>query len=159
LAVVASIIEEKISPNESVEASLISVARLGSDFLTMDEAADAGEPTPSERALAQSLREEARTEGEHAGQAMAELLLLAHDHPAAGELSAALSQAFLLPDGSRPALARDGRASTFADLYRGLVLHQLNSQVRNKAAERLGACWTAQCPGGSTQVATVQAAT
>ncbi len=69
---------------------------------------------------------------------MAELLLLAGDAGDTGELAIGLSQAFVGPDGSGPGVAREKRASAFADLYRNLTLHQLNSQVRNKAAAILG---------------------
>lgn len=43
-------------------------------------------------------------------------------------LATRLSQAFLLPGDSKAALAREERRSAFADLYRRLVLHQLNSR-------------------------------
>ncbi len=71
---------------------------------------------------------------------MAQLLMLADQVPQAGELATGLNQAFLPPDDSQPvtdsqsATARHERRSAFAGLYRRFALHQLNSQVRNKAA-------------------------
>ncbi len=71
---------------------------------------------------------------------LAELLLLADDLPESGKLAAALSETFLLPDGSAPVPDRRDRTSVFADLYRRLALAQLNNQVRNKVAAALVGC-------------------
>jgi hypothetical protein len=138
LAVVASIIGEKCAPARSAGSSLISAARLGGGLLTKAESSGEAEPTPSERALAHALHQDGQANGLPADRAMAELLLLADDVPAAGDLSAGLSQALLPRHDSEPALAGEERRSAFADLYRRLALHQLNSQVRNKASATLG---------------------
>ncbi len=133
LAVVASIIDE-CSP---VDASLAAAGRIGSDLQGNAASATQAEPTPQERALAEALQEDDQNDGPPTDRAIAELLLLVDDVPAADDLATGLSQTFLLPEDSRPALAREERHSAFADLYRRLALHHLNSQVRNKAAAKL----------------------
>lgn len=137
LAVVAAIIDGEVG-----QGPLVSAARLGTEILDKAQSATAAAATPAELALAQALcgnglcgngrRDERSTD-----HAIAELLLLADEDPAAGTLATGLSQAFLLADDSKAALASEERRSAFADLYRRLALHQLNSQVRNKAAETL----------------------
>jgi hypothetical protein len=117
---------------------IAAAARLGHRFRTPTEVPVAS-ATTTERELARALQGDTEQDGDPPGErAMAELLLLAGDIPEPDKLAAALSQALLLPDDSRPALARAERRSAFADLYRRLALHHLNSQVRNKAAAMLG---------------------
>jgi hypothetical protein len=128
LAVVASMIDE-VSPADD---SLIS-ARLGNNVPRKAQPARAAEPTPQEEALAAVLHDGER-DSPLAERAIAELLLLADEAPAADDLATGLSQALLLPDDSRSVSVRQEPRSAFADLYRRLALHQLNSQVRNKAA-------------------------
>ena len=95
--------------------------------------------TATERTLAQALKGgEERPDDQFIHPAIAELLLLADKEPDADRLASGLSQAFVLPDDSTPTIARKERESAFAALYRKLMLHQLNSQVRNKAAALLG---------------------
>lgn len=137
LAVVAAIIDGEVG-----QGPLVSAARLGTEILEKAQSATATAATPAELALAQALcgnglcgngtGDERSTD-----HAIAELLLLADEDPEADTLATGLSQAFLLPDDSMAALANDERRSAFADLYRRLALHQLNSQVRNKAAATL----------------------
>ncbi len=131
LAVVAAIIDP------AADDSLTYSARLGSDLQA--EAISAAEATPTavERALAKALQDNGDGDGPSADRAIAALLLLADDGPGASKLAAELIQAFLLSDDSGSAPARDERRSVFADLYRRLVLHQLNNQVRNNAAASL----------------------
>jgi hypothetical protein len=130
LAVVAAIIDDGAS-----DASATSGSRVGSRY--REAAADgmAASPTPEERALARALRGEGADCKYPVGDpVMAELLLLANDCPEAGELALGLSQAFLPPDNSLAAVAPRDRRPAFAALYRRLALHQLDSQVRNRAA-------------------------
>lgn len=132
LAVVAAIID-----GEGLGSGpLVTAARLGSEIHERAESAAATTATAVERALAQAMRGGQRDEPS-ADRAIAELLLIVDDGPEASDLATGLSQAFLLPDDSEAALAREERRSAFADLYRRLALHQLNSQVRNKAAALL----------------------
>lgn len=133
LAVVAAIMDG----GEVGQGPLVSAARLGSEILDKAQSATAAAATPAERALAQALRGNGKRDEHSTDHAIAELLLLADDDPEAARLATGLSQAFLLPDDSKAALAHEERRSAFADLYRRLALHQLNSQVRNKAAATL----------------------
>jgi hypothetical protein len=133
LAVVAAIIDGGATSLGPVA----SAARLGAEMHGKAQSAMATAATPAERALAQALRDGGQRDGTPTDHAIAELLLLAADDPEAGRLATGLSQAFLVPDDSRAALAREERRSAFADLYRRLALHQLDSQVRNKAAATL----------------------
>lgn len=96
--------------------------------------------TGTERALAEALRCDRDQEQAARSQdpVVAELLLLADDLPESGELAAALSETFLPPGDSTPALAQPDRTTAFADLYRRLALAQLNNQVRNRVAAALG---------------------
>ncbi len=96
--------------------------------------------TGTERALAEALCGDRDEEPAVRSRepVLAELLLLADDLPESSELAAALSETFLPPEDSAPALARRDRTSVFADLYRRLALAQLNNQVRNKVAAALG---------------------
>lgn len=125
LAVVAAIIDG----SQAGRGPLVSGARLGSEIRDKARSATAATATPAEHALAQALRDDGSTD-----HAIADLLLLADDGPVAGRLAIGLSEEFLLP---KSPLVREERRSAFADLYRRLVLHQLNSQVRNKAAATL----------------------
>lgn len=130
LAVVAAIIDgDGLRPSP-----LATAARLGSEILQKAESAAAASATPTERALAQAMRGGGQREEPLVDHAIAELLLLVDDGPDASKLATGLSEAFLLPDAPRAALAREERRTAFAELYRRLALHQLNSQVRNKAA-------------------------
>ncbi len=136
LAVVAAIIDDQraaAGDGSPALGSLASAARLGGGLVSKAKAASAADPTATERALAEALQAEGHASGP-SDHAIAELLLLADDVPTAGDLAAGLSRAFLLPGDSRSSLASQERRSAFADLYRKLALHQLNSQVRNKAA-------------------------
>src|SRR5215472_2028085 len=133
LAVVAAMIED--DGGRCVE----SVARLGTRFRTAAEAGAAAMATPAERALAWALQGGDDRGDELADQpVMAQLLLLAGDVGDTRELASGLNDAFVRGDGPGQAAPREDRASAFADLYRSLTLHQLNSQIRNKAAEILG---------------------
>ena len=114
---------------------VVTAARMGSEIQQKAQSAAATTATPTERALAQAIRGDRQSEEQVIDQAIAELLLLVDDGPEASKLAAGLSQAFLRPDDSKAALAHDELGLAFAELYRRLVLHQLNSQVRNKAAE------------------------
>jgi hypothetical protein len=129
LTVVAAIIDEDGAlPND-----LRSAARLGGRSGSVAEPDLA--PTTTERALALALQGGQNTgETPAAEPVIAELLMLAEEESGADDLAVALSQAFLRPAGSGRDIARDEPRSAFADLYRRLALHQLNSQVRNKAA-------------------------
>lgn len=140
LSVVAAIMDVETSG----KGSLRSEARLGTRYGKAAESQAAASATPAEQQLAQALQGGqgacADSEGE---QAMAELLILADQVPQADELAAGLNQAFSLSDDSQPVTdsqpttARRERRSAFAGLYRRFALHQLNSQVRNKAAAML----------------------
>jgi hypothetical protein len=123
-----------IDAERACDGPVASAARLGSDIHDRAESAATATATPAERALAQALRGDGQADEPPADHIIAELLLLADDGPAASKLATGLSQAFLLPDDSKAALAHPERRVAFADLYRGLALHQLNNQVRNKAA-------------------------
>ena len=132
LAVVAAMIED--DGGRCVE----SVARLGTRFRTAAEAGAAARATPAERALARALQG-GNDRGEPADQpVMAQLLLLAGDAGDTRELAIGLNDAFVLTRGPGQEVPREDRASAFADLYRSLTLHQLSSQIRNKAAAILG---------------------
>lgn len=113
---------------------LASAARLGCEIHERIQSASAATATPAERALAQALQDDYQRDELPADQAIAELLILADGDGKASKLAAELSQAFLPPDEFCSALASEERRSAFADLYRKLALHELNSQVRNKAA-------------------------
>jgi hypothetical protein len=137
LAVVAAIIDGEVG-----QGPLVSAARLGTEILDKAQSATAAAATPAELALAQALcgnglSGNGKRDEHSADHAIAELLLLADEDPEAGMLATGLSQVFLLADNSKAALANEERRSAFADLYRRLALHQLNSQVRNKAAATL----------------------
>ncbi|HYK30671.1 MAG TPA: hypothetical protein VEV63_01880 [Streptosporangiaceae bacterium] len=133
LAVVAAIIDGGATSLGPVA----SAARLGAEIHDKEQSAMAARSTPAERALAQALRDGGQRDGTSTDHAIAELLLLAADDPEAGRLATGLRQAFLRPDNSKAVLAREERRSAFTDLYRRLALHQLDSQVRNKAAATL----------------------
>jgi hypothetical protein len=79
--------------------------------------------TGAERQLAEALRGPPVTEMAQAdAAAIAGLLRLAADSPAAPAFATGLLQKFLIPDDSRHAPARDERATAFAELYRMLAL-------------------------------------
>ncbi len=129
LSVVAAIIDA----DTSGKGVLPPAARLGTQYRADAESRAAASATPTEQALAQVLQggQGAQAQSE---PVMAELLMLANQVPQADELATGLSQAFLPPDDSQRATERHQRRSAFADLYRRFALHQLNNQVRNKAA-------------------------
>jgi hypothetical protein len=131
LSVVAAIMDAETSG----KGVLGPEARLGTRYSTAADSQAAASATPTEQELAQALQgghgQCLDAEGE---LAMAELLMLADQVPQADELATGLNQAFLSSDDSQPATARRERRSAFAGLYRRFALHQLNNQVRNKAA-------------------------
>ena len=140
LSVVAAIMDAE-TPGQG---ALRSEARLGTRYGTTAESQAAASATPAEQQLAQALQGGEGACADSEGElAMAELLMLADQMPQAGELAAGLNQAFSLPDNSEPVTdsepptAPRDRRSAFAGLYRRFALHQLNSQVRNKAAAML----------------------
>jgi hypothetical protein len=131
LAVVAAMIDS------AADGPLASSARLGNELQAKASSAADATPTASERALAEALQDHDQSDSPPADHAIAELLLLVDDGSEATKLATGLNHAFLVPDDSQPVPARGERRSAFADLYRKLALHQLNNQVRNKAAASL----------------------
>jgi HAD superfamily hydrolase (TIGR01509 family) len=94
--------------------------------------------TAAERALASAMtHSQDRPYPQNARSALARLLRLASDMPRPETLATALGQAFLLPDDSWPAAARDERGLVFADLYRRLTMPEMRGQVRAEAATLL----------------------
>lgn len=132
LSVVAAIMDAETSG----KGTLRPEARLGTRYSTAAESQAAASATPAEQELARALQGGGQGQCDDAeGElAMAELLMLADQVPKADELATGLNQACLLSEDSQPATARRERRSAFAGLYRRFALHQLNSQVRNKAA-------------------------
>jgi hypothetical protein len=82
--------------------------------------------------LAEALRGPAGQPDE-ATRAIAELLRLADGTAAAGVLAVGLRQAFLIPDDSQHAPAREERTAAFADVYRRLALPELAGAARDRA--------------------------
>lgn len=75
--------------------------------------------------------------------AIADLLRLASGTDVASLLRAGLRQAFLVPDGSRQALAPGQRTAAFAGLFRTLALPGLDADAREMAGpllDALGPC-------------------
>ncbi len=75
--------------------------------------------------------------------AIADLLRLASGTDVASLLRAGLRQAFLVPDGSRHALAPGERTAAFAGLFRTLALPGLDADAREMAGpllDALGPC-------------------
>jgi hypothetical protein len=70
--------------------------------------------------------------GPHA-PAIADLLLLADGTPSAGAFVTGLQQAFLIPDDSRHALAREDTTAAFADIYRRLAMPGLAGEAGSRA--------------------------
>jgi hypothetical protein len=137
LSVVAAIIDA----DTSGKGALRPEARLGTRYSIAAESQAAASATASEQELAQALQGDQGQRADAQGElAMAALLMLADQLPQADELATGLNQAFLRSDDSQPATdtqpatSRRERRSAFAGLYRRFALHQLNSQVRNKAA-------------------------
>ncbi len=137
LSVVAAIIEGETT----AKGMLRPENRLGTRYGTGAESQAAASATLTEQKLAHALQGGQGPCADAQGElAMAELLMLADQVPQADKLATGLNQAFLLSDDSQPvtdsqpATARHERRSAFAGLYRRFALHQLNSQVRNKAA-------------------------
>lgn len=132
LAVVAAIVDG----DKPRCGPVTSAARMGSKprevaGLGVDSA------TTQERALARALQGGDSRKQTQGDPAMADLLYLADACPGARKLAAGLSQAFLAPGDPASGLPEQDRRSAFADLYRRLALHQLDNQVRNKAAAAL----------------------
>lgn len=65
--------------------------------------------------------------------ALADLLRLAEGTPSSGSFAVGLRQAFLIPDDSRHALAREDAAAAFADVYRRLALPGLSGESGSRA--------------------------
>ena len=131
LAVVAAIVHG----DSGGPGPVASAAHLGSTFGGSAALPAADSATTDELALAQALQGCENPEQEaHGDPAMADLLYLADDCPGADKLATGLSQRFLMPADSAPGAPEEDRRSVFVDLYRRLALHQLENQVRNKAA-------------------------
>jgi len=103
--------------------------------------ASAEPATADECRLAEALR---GTPGELGGTpgpdapAVADLLRLAEGTPACGSFVDCLRQCFLIPDDSRPPLAREDPAATFAEVYRRLALPGLSGDASSRALAILG---------------------
>jgi hypothetical protein len=65
--------------------------------------------------------------------AIAELLRLAEGSPSSGSFAVGLRQAFLIPDDSWHAVAREDAAAAFADIYRRLALPGLSGEAGSRA--------------------------
>jgi hypothetical protein len=65
--------------------------------------------------------------------ALADLLVLAEGTPSSGAFVTGLQQAFLIPDDSRHALAREETTAAFADVYRRLALPGLSGEAGSRA--------------------------
>ena len=136
LSVVAAIMDAKATAKGTQRLE----GRLGTRYGPASEPQAAATATPSEQELAQALQSGQSPRADADGELAAELLVLADQVPLADELATRLKQAFLPSDVPQPATdshsdtARQERTSAFAGLYRKFALHQLNSQVRNKAA-------------------------
>lgn len=91
-----------------------------------------------ELSLAEALRGPAGQPADEAARAIAELLRLADGTAAAGPLAVGLRQAFLIPDDSQHAPAREERTAAFADVYRRLALPELAGAARDRANTLLG---------------------
>lgn len=65
--------------------------------------------------------------------AVADLLRLADGTPSSASFAVGLRQAFLIPDDSRHAPARDDAAAAFADVYRRLALPGLSGENGSRA--------------------------
>jgi len=65
--------------------------------------------------------------------ALADLLLLAEGTPSSSAFITGLQQAFLIPDDSRHALAREETTAAFADVYRRLALPGLSGEAGSRA--------------------------
>jgi len=70
--------------------------------------------------------------GPHA-PAIADLLQLADGASSAGAFVTGLQQAFLIPDDSRHALAREDSTAAFADIYRRLAMPGLSGEAGSRA--------------------------
>jgi hypothetical protein len=134
LAVVAAIVRGE----GGGDGPITSAARMGSKVGGLAAHLVADSATTDELALAEALQfGETSAEEAHGDSAMADLLYLADDCPGADKLATGLSQRFLLPDDSALGVPEEDRRSVFVELYRRLALHQLENQVRNKAAAAL----------------------
>jgi len=65
--------------------------------------------------------------------ALADLLLLAEGTPSSAAFITGLQQAFLIPDDSRHALAREETTAAFADVYRRLALPGMSGEAGSRA--------------------------
>ncbi len=104
-----------------------------------DPQGQADSAASDELSLAQGLRGPAGQSADEAARAIAELLGLADGTAAAGALAVGLRQAFLIPDDSQHAPAREERTAAFADVYRRLALPELAGAARDRAHALLGA--------------------
>ncbi len=133
LAVIAAIVHG----DSGGPGPVTSAARMGSTFGGPAAHPAADSATTDELALAQALQGGENSEDAHGDPAMADLLYLADDCPEADNLATGLSQRFLLSDDSALGVPEEDSRSVFVELYRRLALHQLENQVRNKAAAAL----------------------
>jgi hypothetical protein len=98
--------------------------------------APAGPATADESRLADALRGAPGEPGVEPGPeapALADLLRLAAGTPSSGAFAVGLRQAFLIPDDSRHALARDDAPAVFADIYRRLALPGMSGESGSQA--------------------------
>jgi hypothetical protein len=92
--------------------------------------------TADESRLAEAIRSAPGEPGGGPGPdapALADLLRLAEGTPSSGSFAVGLRQAFLIPDDSRHALAREDAAAAFADVYRRLALPGLSGESGSRA--------------------------
>ena len=137
LSVVAAIMDAKAT----AKSALRPEARLGTRYGPATGSQAAASAMRTEQELAQALQGSQGSCADSEGEpAIAELLMLADQVPQADELATGLNQAFLLSEDSQPVTdsqptaAQHKRRLAFAGLYRKFALHQLNNQVRNRAA-------------------------
>ncbi len=110
--------------------------RLSAVAALVGSAAPTAHATADECRLAEALR---GTPGQPGGSpgpdapAIAELLRLAEGTPSSGSFAVGLLQAFLIPDDSWHALARENAAAAFADIYRRLALPGLSGEAGSRA--------------------------
>ena len=119
---------EYTRPPGPVRLSVVA-ALVGSGATTADATAD-------ECRLAEALHGTPGGPGgapEPDAPAIAELLRLAEGSPSSGSFAVGLRQAFLIPDDSWHALAREDAAAAFADIYRRLALPGLSGEAGSRA--------------------------
>jgi len=93
----------------------------------------AGSATPAECQLADALRGGRDGAPGPEAPALADLLRLAEGTPDSSMFAAGLRQAFLIPDDSHQALAREEPTAAFADMYRRLALPGLTGSTGRRA--------------------------